>query len=333
MIPVSVIIPMRNAATTVLETLRTITMQKYPIAEVIVVDNVSKDNCRDIVLANARKSKIPITLIKRQKDLGVASSYNLGTRRAKSELVVFLTSDASLSTDRELEKLTKPLREDASVVASYPSTLLPGWLWEKYNFWQKFHSSRDVDIDNSTLALKFDCIRRKTFLEIGGFDEVNFGGDSAIGGEDVDLTMRLREKGKIAKSQATAYHLHYMGSDYSLRNMMRSRKMSARSYGRFLRKSAFKDIRTTIEFSIRPALAILPLIPSFNNVGILLLLFYSLYYTHKMFIAPSTRSDLRIVLIPILNIFFLYHDLFWLLEAFFTYRENRANQGKNRYNI
>lgn len=329
MIPVSVIIPMRNAATTVLETLRTITMQKYPIAEIIVVDNVSKDNSREIVSNFAKKSKIPITLIERKSDLGVASSYNLGTKKAKSELIVFLTSDASLPKDSELERLTKPLRKDPMVVVTYPSTLLPGWLWEKYNFWQKFHSARDVDVDNSTLALKFDCVRRKTFLQIGGFDEVNFGGDSAIGGEDVDLMIRLREEGKIVKAKAKAYHLHYIGSDYSLRDMMQSRKMSSRSYGRFLRKSALEDIRTTIEFSIRPALAILPFVPPFTMIGIILLLFYSFYYTRKMFTTPATRSDPRIVLIPILNIFFLYHDFFWLAQAFLTYKENLR---KNRYN-
>lgn len=318
--PVSVIVPMRNSATTLPETLRTIIMQKYPIEEIIVVDNVSKDNSREIVLEFKKKYKIPISLIQRKKDLGVASSYNLGAKKAKSELIIFLTSDASLPTDQELKNLTEPLRNDKNIVASYPSTLLPSSVWETYNFWQKFHSCRDVDIDNSTLALKFDCLRKDVFLQIGGFDELNFGGDSAIGGEDADLMIRLQKKGKVIKAKATAYHLHYSGGDYNLSNLMKSRKMTARSYGRFVRKSTFVDPKTSMIFLIKPILSFLPFMPGFHLIGMILLFFYAFLYTRKMFTTSSTLFNLRIIFVPFLNIFLLYYETFWLLEAFFTYR-------------
>lgn len=322
LLSVTVIIPMRNASTTVLEALKSITQQTYPIEKIIVVDNVSKDNSCEIVAQFAKKSKIPITLFRRKKDLAIASSYNLGARNTKSDLIVFLTSDASLPSNRALERLLKPLREDEAVVATYPSTILPRSLWDKYNFWQKFHSCRDVDVDNSTFAVKFDCVRRKIFFEIGGFDEINFGGDDAIGGEDVDIMIRLKEKGKVVKSKAVAYHLHYMGGNYNILNMMRSQKMSARSYGRFLRKSTFKAPYTAFLFSIRPGLAVLPFIPQLTIIGIILIIFYAFYYTRTMFIMRATRTDPRTILVPFINIFFLYYNFVWLLQAFFTYKKN-----------
>ncbi len=143
-----------------------------------------------------------------------------------------------------------------------------------------------------------------------------------MGGEDAELSTRLKNEGKIVRSQARSIHLHYMAKDYNLLKMMKSRKMSARSYGRFLRKSALLAPRGSLTFLIRPALAILPLIPGFQLPSLLLMVAYTFLYSQKMFTSPATRSDPRIILIPILNIFFLYYELFWMLEAFFVNNSN-----------
>ncbi len=321
LIDVSVIIPMRNASTTVLETLNTIVKQTYPIREIIVIDNVSKDNSREIVLGFAKKCKIPIELIRQKKDKGVSSSYNLGVRLAKSEYVVFLTSDCSLLTEHELEELVEPLRNDPLVVASYSTSVLPGYVWDTYNFWEKYHAARMVDNRSSLMVLKFDCVRRAAFLKIGGFDEVNFGGDGAIGGEDADLNNRLRNEGKIVRSNANSLHLHYMADDYTLLNMARSRKMYARSYGRYLRKNPFVSPFASVVFLARPALAILPIMPFINRAGIIVLVLYAFFYSKKMFTTLATLADPKILLIPILNILFLYYETYWMARAFFSYRK------------
>lgn len=316
---VSVVIPMRNASTTVLETLKTITRQKYPVREIIVVDNVSKDNSREIVLDFARTIHIPVKLIRQEKDRGVSASYNRGTKAAKSPYIIFLTSDCSLPTNRELERLVEPLK-DPDVVASYSTCILPGFVWDTYNFWEKYHAARMVDNKSSLMVLKFDCIRRNVFLKMGGFDEVNFGGDSAIGGEDADLTTRLQKEGRVVRSKANSLHLHYIANDYTLHNMIKSRKMYARSYGRFLRKSASLNLKASMIFLIKPLLAALPFIPGLHSIGLLLILIYAFLYSKKMFMTPSTFFDPRIVLIPFLNIFLLYYETFWLVQAFLSFR-------------
>lgn len=325
-VALSVVIPMRNASTTVLETLKSITKQDYPIKEIIVVDNVSKDSSREIVLTFAKKSKIPIRLLRQTKDKGVSSSCNWGIKEAKSDLVVLLASDCSLPSNHELERLMQPFRNDSAVVAAYSQNTIPAHVWDTYNFWQKFHSARDIDNFNSLMVLKFDCVRRSTFLKIGGFDEINFGGEGSMGGEDADISDRLIKEGKVIKSEAISYHLHYMGKDFSVKNIMYTRKMSARSYARFIRKNFFVSPIPALTLLIRPALSILPFILSFHTISVIPLIFYTFLYSKKMFITKSTLLDLRIVLIPFLNILFLYYELFWMLEAFLTYKKSLANR-------
>ena len=51
---------------------------------------------------------------------------------------------------------------------------------------------------------------------MGGFNEISFGGDVSVGGEDADLYLRLENKGKLILSKAKVIHLHYLGNNYSL---------------------------------------------------------------------------------------------------------------------
>lgn len=317
LIPVTVVIPMRNAATTVGETLKTITQQNYPISEIIVVDNVSKDNSKEIVKSFSKKSPIRVRMLQQKKDSGVSSSYNWGVKEAKTPFVVFLTSDCSLPSKDELRKLVEPLLQDNSVVASYSTCILPKSVWKTYNFWEKFFSARMVDDPSSGMVLKFDCVRKSSFDSIGGFDEVHFGGEGAIGGEDADLTVRLRKIGRVVRSNASSLHLHYKGDDYSLYHMAKSRKMYARSQGRFLRKYGLTESDAWFAFLPRPFIAIVGL----TTIGLPLLVVYSFLYTPKMFLTMETLMDMRIIWVPFLNIFFLYYELYWVLQAFLSYQK------------
>lgn len=319
-IPVSVVIPMRNSATTLLDCLSSISIQRYPIEEILVVDNVSTDNSRELVNSFAKTCHIPIKILRQTVDRGVAASYNRGTNEAKSPFVVFMTSDASLPSQYELEKLVTPIIEDPAIGATYSTSVLPKFIWDKYNFWEKYFAARMVENYSSLMVLKFDCVRREAFLSVDGFDEVNFGGDNRIGGEDADLTNRLKHHWRIVRSKARSYHLHYVAQDYSLTHMMQSKKMSARSMGRFIRKSPLQDKGATVIFLIKPALAIIGLTP---GIGWMVLLLFAFLYTPKMFMSPSTRSNPRIFLVPILTIFFVYYETWWMAQGFVSYQTSR----------
>ena len=313
---VSIVIPMKNSATTILKTLKSLAVQEYPIKEIIIIDNVSSDNSIEIVENYLKKSKIPIILIKRKKNKGVGASYNLGAEKAKSDFIVFMHSDSSLKTNKELTKLVKPLINDNKIVASYSTIINPITVWETYNFWQKCLFARAVDQENPGLNGKFDCLRRRIFLKIGGFDDVHFGEDIGIGGEDGDLHIRLLEEGSVVLSKATVIHLHYLGSNYKMTDWIKNRKLLAKTYGRIVRVQAKKLPPGAIAFAIKPTLALLPFISELHIIGIILLIIYSFWYTKKMYLSSSTIYNPRIILLPFLNIFLVYYETFWMIESF-----------------
>lgn len=322
--PVSVIVPIRNVSSTLALSLQSLIDQTYPIAEIIVIDNVSKDNSIQIALEFRKKTPIPIILIRQKQDKSVSSSFNIGVKKAKSSLVVLYASDCILASIHELTKLVMPLQKSSDVVSSFPTVEMPLTVWKKYNFWQKYFSARMVGINHPEMVLKFDCVRRDIFLKLGGFDDVNFGGDGNIGGEDAEFNSRLRNKGLMVKSSARVFHIHSMAKNYSLWDMMNSRKKYSRSYGRFIMTVGLENPIPSLTFLIRPILCVMPFIPSVSWVGIGLLVLYSFLFTKIMYTSAETRTDYRILTIPILNIFFLYHDLFWMLEAAVTTKKRKT---------
>lgn len=310
--PVSIVIPMRDASTTVLHALKSITQQSYPIKEIVVIDNKSKDNSVDIVTNFARTSKISIRLIERKMNKGVGASFNEALQQAKSSLVVLMHSDCLLESNTELEKLVQPMK-DKEVVGTYPTIILPERIWNTFNFWEKYFFARLVDKGIAGFTTKFDCVRREVYLRVGGIDVENFG----VGNEDADLHSKLTTIGKVVKSDAVVTHVYYLGSGYTLGMLLHKQRHVARSYGRAMRTRGTSIINNGLILFVKPGLAIIPFLPYLHIVGIVLLIAYSFFYTLKMFTTPSVLKDGRILLLPFLNIFLLYYETFWIFEAFF----------------
>jgi hypothetical protein len=63
-------------------------------AEVLVVDNASRDDSAEMVEAEFSKSDIPVRLIRSDVNLGFASANNLAMEQARGRYVVLLNSDA-----------------------------------------------------------------------------------------------------------------------------------------------------------------------------------------------------------------------------------------------
>lgn len=332
-IPVSVIVPMRNSETTLLETLSSIEKQTYPVNEIIIVDNISTDISIKIANDYKTKSKIPIKILVNKVNNGVGASYNRGVKESSSEFVVFMHSDSSLPTVNELEKLVKPLLDYPDVVGSYPTVIIPDKVWYSYNFWQKCLFARAVGKDNPGFNGKFDCIRKSAFLKIGGFDEITYGRDVNIGGEDADLYLRLETQGKMVLSKAKTIHLHYLGSGYKLTDWIRNRKLLARTYGRLIRyqgrslplKTHGKGLKIPLGmllFALKPALAISLFIPYIQFIGVPLIIAYLFLNSRKLYTNHSTLRDPRILVLPFIEIFLLYYEVFWMLQAFLISKRN-----------
>lgn len=315
---VSVVLPVYNSETTILLCLKSLFKQNYPIQEIIMIDNHSLDKTiGTIENIKKRYKKIPIQLIKRDKTYRVADSFNLGAWLAKGTYIVLMHSDCILPTDQELKKLMTPFIKDPSVDLSAPYVVLPKSIWKKYNFWQKYLFANMVDVKIPSGNGQFECVKRETFIKIGGYDVKNFGGQDIIGGEDADFHTRLRKFGKIVLSNALVLHIHYIGKNFSFINVLKSKKVNARSYGRFVKiQGKSLSLVSLLIFLSKFLLAILPFIPYLSFIGISLLVTYSFYYSRKLFFERSSLADFKIVLVPFMNIFLVYYDVLWMTEAF-----------------
>ena len=101
---ISVVIPCYNAADFIRGALESIFRQTLLTREVIVVDDVSKDNTVEIVEEIAAQAPLPVRLLRmKQNSGGPPGPINNGIREAKGELIAILEQDDTMLPER-LEK-------------------------------------------------------------------------------------------------------------------------------------------------------------------------------------------------------------------------------------
>ena len=127
---------------------------------------------------------------------GSAAKRNIGIERANHEWVVFVDDDCRISEDA-LGRLAREIAERTDAAALYPITEFDGTAafplrcCEQTHFTHHFEASR-YDAEREWGPCTLAAVSRNALLEIGGFDE-SF--TSGAGGEDVDLGLRLAERG------------------------------------------------------------------------------------------------------------------------------------------
>jgi len=314
-IPVSVIVGMRNSATTIISCLDGLVAQDYPIAEIIVIDNVSTDSSAALVEGYLPASPVPLRLVRQTTDGGLTTSYNTGAQRALSPLLVFVHSDSMLPTPHELGRLVAPLLDDPAVVAAYSILLMPAEVWSRFPYWQKYLFSQVALRERACMCGKFDCVRKETYWKVGGHNVVRFTATCGYGGEDSDLNGRLMKAGRVAGSSARVIHLHDLSTGYGLRALFRTRKMLARTYGKIIVFQGLAPIRGKLPFFAKPALALVPFVPHLFWLGLGVLLAFSAVYSRRMYTSRRTLLNWRIALVPLVDIALLYHESFWFIEG------------------
>jgi glycosyltransferase involved in cell wall biosynthesis len=317
-VPVSVVVALWNAATTIIPCLKGLAEQEYPIAEIIVIDNVSTDASPALVEAYAAECPVPLRLVRQAVNGGLSTSYTAGMAMARSPLVVFVHSDSMLPSPRELGLLVAPLLEDPQVVASYSTLLMPLDVWGKFPFWQKYLFARVALREQPCMCGKFDCIRKEVYQRVGGHNTRRFTQNAGYGGEDSDLNHRLLQQGRVAGTAARVVHLHDLSSAFGLKTLFLARKNYARTYGKILRFQGLRPIAPKLLFFAKPLLACLPLAPHLLWASLGLLLAYSLAYSKRMYTTRCTVSDPRILLVPLVDVALLYHESYWFIEGLLT---------------
>lgn len=316
---ISIVVPMYNAAATINQCLESLVGQNYPIREIIVVDNQSTDNSVMLVKAFASDRRNPSVRILLQKEnKGLIPSYIRGAEFAKYPFVVMMHSDSELPSNDELSKLIKPFEQDAkSLVASYPKVCHPKSVWRTYNFWQKLMFAPVVGTKWHSLSGKFDCYNKKMFLTVSEIWRKRYGNTEEAGGEDWDLHSLLKAEGKIVPTEARVNHLHYFSGSFTINNLITKRQHVAKSYGKLLRLYGFHlGLKGLAAFLLRPALAVGSFLPGVQLAIIPLLLAYTFFYSRRMFTDWETLLNPKIFMVPLVDIFLVYYESWWLLRSY-----------------
>ena len=206
---ISVIIPTLNAEKYIKKQIDAIWNQSARPMEVIVIDSDSEDRTREI----AEEKGCTVYRISRS-EFDHGGTRNFGARKAKGEILIFLTQDA-LPADREaFVKLIEPLR-DSKVACSfgrqipYDETDPFGKHLRYFNYPEKSYTVsyndrvslgfRTVFFSNS-----FSAFKKNIFNDLGGFPE------RVIFGEDTITCGKILKKGyKVSYvAGAVVFHSH-----------------------------------------------------------------------------------------------------------------------------
>lgn len=113
---ISIIVPTldeKDNVLRVIELVRSINSKTVNL-EIIFVDDMSTDGTSQLILENTCNS---ISLITSPKRLGLGNALNLGVEASKSDYILFLDCDCSVSTD-DLKKLIASRQPDTMVIGS-----------------------------------------------------------------------------------------------------------------------------------------------------------------------------------------------------------------------
>ncbi|NES69216.1 MAG: glycosyltransferase [Okeania sp. SIO2D1] len=183
---VSVIIATYNNAHYILEAIASVFNQTYTSYEIIVIDDGSTDNTREVLEPYLDKIRYVY-----QENKGVSHARNLGLEMAGGEFIAFLDADDFFLPDK--------LAKQVAIFDTRPSLGIvhSGWRLinekgEKISDIELWHGSLELDLETwvvwkpVTISMMF---RRSWIKSAGGFDT------RWHHGEDIDLVLRLSVNG------------------------------------------------------------------------------------------------------------------------------------------
>lgn len=184
---VSVIIPTKNSDRTLDKCLKSIQDQTYPNIEIILVDNNSTDNTKEIAKKYTNKVY--------NKGPERSAQTNYGVKKSSGEYVYKIDSDFVLEKEVVAQCIQK-IKEgyDAVVVHNSPDTSV-SWIAKVRKFEVDMYK---YDITHSSARF----VRKEVYQAINGFNE------EITAGEDYDFQNKLNRSGyKTGFIDAEALHL------------------------------------------------------------------------------------------------------------------------------
>ena len=211
---VSIITPNYNGEKYLKEYFQSLTIQKQHIDEVIIIDNNSKDNSKQII--QKYQEKLNIQLIENNTNTGFAKACNQGIQKAKNEYLLLLNNDIKLEKNA-IKPLIETIQENPktfsvmSKMLQYHQPDLIDDAGDEYTiltYTQKKGNNTNKEKYNKKREIFSSCagaaLYKKSILkQIGIFDENFF---AYV--EDIDLAYRAQIQGykNIYQPKSIVYH-------------------------------------------------------------------------------------------------------------------------------
>lgn len=206
-----------NAGTlaTALESLRDLTCPASLAYEILVIDNNSTDDTKDVVL---RWQPIFVNRLRYifEERQGLSHARNRAWHEARGEVVSYLDDDVKVDPGW-LTAVAAAFEEHSAAVVGGRSRLIylaprPAWLPEKYEVLLSrldYGEQVLVNTEQDLFGLNFS-VRKDWLDKVGGFDAtLGRCGRSLMSGEELDLLRRIRARGGMAvyEPRAVVGHL------------------------------------------------------------------------------------------------------------------------------
>jgi len=272
----SIVVGTLNRATLLERALRSLMAQRHPgVLEIIVVDNGSSDDTREVVsrlAGTAVRAHLRYVLEPR---LGLSIARNTGIALATGPIVAFLDDDSEADPDWA-SRLLGIFHGDPGVGAAGGKTLVrwpdvkPPWVAASI---EGYYGRCDYGDDRKRLTFpqypfgSNMAITRPLLVEIGGFrTDLGARGSNMMAGEETDLFERLHARAVVVVYEPSALVHHWAAPErltrwWTLRrafkhglstavmafvNLQRPRRASAGGFLKAARRSAVGAVSTLL---------------------------------------------------------------------------------------
>lgn len=223
---ISVVIPIYGKAGDLPRLINALQAQTLRPHEIILVDSSPKPI----------DSPPPGTrLVKNPVDVALSWDYNLGAMEATGDYILNMQQDCVPEDKGVLERMFEQLYEVPGRVSVVALVTLPLENFLQYNFWGQVLMARWIGRIRQGISGKFDLHSRDVYQAIGYYNTAQF----HFAGEDMDLFMRLSQKGEVFVSDRAVVHYHSQNRPVSCRDVVRKHFQLAESFGALFRNWGF----------------------------------------------------------------------------------------------
>jgi cellulose synthase/poly-beta-1,6-N-acetylglucosamine synthase-like glycosyltransferase len=199
---VTVLIAAYNEEAVIVRTVESVLRTEYPIAEIVVIDDGSKDGTSAVV-ADAFRDNPKVRLIQ-QENGGKSSALNHGIETAIGEILFCIDADTQLDPSA-IGRVTRHFANEK--VAAVAGNVRVGNANNVITYWQSLEYTTSQNLDRRAYAL-LNAItvvpgaiggwRKSAIVQVGGYLNDTLA-------EDMDLTWRLRRAGFRMENEPNAY--------------------------------------------------------------------------------------------------------------------------------